>query len=196
MDSDQVDMVESRKISRVRFHEDVPLTPVGNGTTSRQKKLGPLARRRRSGGTDGFVKTSFIFHFPILVQISYVDNFIDHNWVFFSHRPCTHYRGGGVGGCDTLPFISFVGKICRCRQIQGKGENEKGEERKEGKEKEKRKGKERKENEKKKKGKREKGKEKREERKRKRKKGKRKERKGKEKTWEEGKEKERKNERR
>ena len=74
MDSDQVDMVESRKISRVRFHEDVPLTPVGNGTTSRQKKLGPLARRRRSGGTDGFVKTMFIFHFPILVQISYVDN--------------------------------------------------------------------------------------------------------------------------
>ena len=75
---------------------------------------------------------------------------------------------GGVwgGGGVTPPFISFVGKICCCRQIQGKGENEKGEERKEGKEKEKRKGKERKENERQKKGKREKGKERREKEKR------------------------------
>ena len=82
-----------------------------------------------------------------------------------------HYNQGrpyrGVWGCDTPPFISFVGKICCCRQFQGKGENEKGEERKEGKEKEKRKGKERrKENERKKKGKREKGKERKEKEKR------------------------------
>ena len=73
---------------------------------------------------------------------------------------------GGVWGGVTPPFISFVGKICCCRQIQGKGENEKGEQRKKGKEKEKRKGKERKENERKKKGKRETGKERKEKEKR------------------------------
>ena len=86
------------------------------------------------------------------------------------------YRGGGVGGV-TPPFISFVGKICCCRQIQGKGEMKKG---KKGK-KEKRKGKERKENEKEKKEKKERRK-KRE--KRKRKKLEKKERKRKEKMRE------------
>ena len=95
------------------------------------------------------------------------------------------YRGG-VGGCDTPPFISFVGKICCCRQIQGKGENEKG---KKGK-KEKRKKREKEKKERKMKER------KREERKRKRKKGKRKEGKGKEKNLRKRKEKERKNERR
>ena len=102
-------------------------------------------------------------------------------------RPCQGrpYRGG-VGGCDTPPFISFVGKICCCRQIQGKGENEKGEERKEGKEKEKRKGKERKEKERKKKGreKKEKKERKKKREKRKRKKIEKKERKRKEKMRE------------
>ena len=102
--------------------------------------------------------TSCLYH-DTIKRRHHCTSVLIHEPSFGQGRP---YRGGGVGGCDTPPFISFVGKICCCRQIQGKGENEKGEERKEGKEKEKRKGKERKENEERK----------REERKRKRKKGK------------------------
>ena len=62
------DKVQNRKIGRVHFPDDFPLIQVGNGSTSQhaqQKKLGPLARRRRSAATDGFVVIFFIIFLTI-----------------------------------------------------------------------------------------------------------------------------------